>query len=94
MTTSITLTWDHPLGSTDTVERYEIYYNFTINQCRAIIGRNNMMQDVGRQRAYTLENSPDTPIEEDSTYFITVTAINQVTSSTSLVQSVITNTAG
>ena len=98
MTTSITLTWDHSLGSTDAVERYEIYYNFTINQCRAISGRNNMMQDsiinAGGQRAYTLENSPDTPIEEDSTYFITVTAINQVTNSTSQVQSVVTSTAG
>ena len=95
MNTSIILTWDQPEGSTDAVEGYEIYYNFTINQCPVITGRN--MQgtiSVGRMTTYMLVDSAATPIEEDNTYFITVTAINQVTNSTSLVKSVVTSTAG
>lgn len=95
MTTSIKLLWDQPEDSTDAVEGYEIYYNFTINQC-LVITRQNMQGSisVGRMTTYTLVDSASTPIEEDSTYFITVTAINQVTNSTSLVQSVVTSTAG
>ena len=95
MTTSINLTWDQPEGSADAVERYKICYNFTINQCPAITGPNLQGSiSVGRVTAYTLLDSVGTHIQEDSTYFITVTAINQVTNSTSLIKSVVTSTAG
>lgn len=93
MTTAIILTWDQPDGSIDAVDRYEIHYNFTINQCPA----GQTMQgsiNVGRMTTFMLEGGDTTPIEEDSKYFITVTAINQVTNSTSMVKSVTTSTAG
>ena len=80
--TSISLTWDQPQGA-EAVEGYEINYNYQISECVRegnlvpippfLISLNN-----GSLRSYTIMNSPTTPVEEDSSYTITITAVNSV----------------
>ena len=82
--TSITLTWDQPVGA-DAVDSYEIGYEHSIHECRDE-GMGNfpaitVMGVNGSLRSYTLTNSSSTPVEEDSTFFITLTAVNSVTRS-------------
>ena len=73
--TSITITWEQDLSSD--VFGYEIQYNFTIRECQDD-SRNvwNVIISDGSLRNYTLVNSTDTPVEEDSDYFIMFTALN------------------
>ena len=82
LATSISLSWTQPLGA-DAINSYQINYSYTINECsRDSVGR--IMQgsvNVGNVRTYNLSNSSQTPVEEDSVYSITVTAINNVVSS-------------
>ena len=76
LATSISLTWDQPQGSADAVDSYEINYSFTVNNCPDLgkISRDSI--DAGSMTTYTLTDSPDTPVEEDSEYTISVTAFN------------------
>ena len=81
LATSISLSWEQPLGADhDAVQSYQINYNYTINECsRDSVSR--IMQgpvNVGNVRTYNLSNSSETPVEEDSVYSITVTAVNNV----------------
>ena len=82
LATSISLSWEQPLGA-DAIQSYQINYNYTINECsRDGVGR--IMQgsvNVGNVRTYNLSNSLQTSVEEDSVYSITVTAVNNVVSS-------------
>ena len=82
MTTSIRLTWEQPEGSVDS---YVLTYQFTVNQCS---GNESIFPPVqaiitdGSLREYTIENSSDTPVEEDSMYSsITLRAMNRVDTS-------------
>ena len=82
LATSISLTWDQPLGA-ETVNGYEINYTYEINECiregnTAPIPPVVVMLNNGSQRSYTIMNSPGTPVEEDSSYTITITAVNSV----------------
>ena len=76
--TSISLTWDQP-QATEAIDGYNITYSYQINEC---IGEGTamatfvVMLNNGLQRNYTIMSSPDTPVEEDSRYTITITAIN------------------
>ena len=84
LATSISLSWTQPLAiGADAINSYQINYNYTINECsRDSVSR--IMQgsvNVGNVRTYNLSNSPQTSVEEDSVYSITVTAINNVVSS-------------
>ena len=80
--TSISLTWDQPQGA-EAVDGYEINYSYQINECvregntspipPVLVTLNN-----DSLRSYTVMNSPSTPVEEDSRYTITITAVNSV----------------
>ena len=81
--TSITLTWEQPEGA-GAVDRYEIIYDRTIDECGGGIGSFptvTVVLDDGSLRSYTLTNTSSTPVEEDSMYFITLRAVNDVTRS-------------
>ena len=82
--TSITLTWEQPEGA-DAVDRYEISYRYLIEECESEGGRMFPAATVsvndGTLRRYTLNNSASTPVEEDSLFRITLTAVNSVTRS-------------
>ena len=67
--TSITLTW--MVSSNIFVDHFNITYNYTVKGCN--IGGTNTMAVIsnGSARTHTLRN-----LSEDSTYRITVTAIN------------------
>ena len=77
MTTSISLTWELPQGSSDTIDRYEINCTFTINECGETEYNNYTIEIFdGSLRSYTIINSYTTPVEEDSSYFITMIAFS------------------
>ena len=66
------------------MDRYEINYHYTINECvneegsfpPVIVSVND-----GTLRRFTLNNSASTPVEEDSEFRITLTAVNSETRS-------------
>ena len=67
------------------MDSYEINYEYTVNQCS---GNEGSFPPVtapiadGSLRAYTIENSDSTPVEEDSFYStITLRAVNDVDTS-------------
>ena len=61
------------------VENYMIKYNFTVNHCPTYnIGEGYMEVVSGSLREYAIMNSPTTPVEEDSHYFISLIALNSV----------------
>ena len=82
LSTSINLTWDQPRGA-NAVDYYEINYNFTINEC---IGTDNgygsgtvmIKFNDSSARSYSITNSASTPVEENSMYDITLTAVNSI----------------
>ena len=82
MATTITLTWDQPLGA-DAVESFVITYSYDVREC-INDGENTPLQPVsvtignGSQRSYTIMNSSETPVEEDSQYSISMRAVNSV----------------
>lgn len=84
MTTSISihLTWEQPKGSADAVERYAINYTYVVDECRSEGGNFPPVivtySNNGSLGSYTL-----IPVEEDSIYFITLIARNNVTESRS-----------
>ena len=67
------------------MDRYEINYHYFIDECESEGGRPFPPVTVsvtdGTLRRYTLNNSASTPVEEDSQFRITLTAINNVTRS-------------
>ena len=80
--TSISLTWDQPQGS-EAIRGYEINYTFQVNEClregnTAPIPPIVVTLNNGSQRSYTIMNSSATTVEEDSSYIITITAVNSV----------------
>ncbi len=66
--TSITITWTQSSGIF--IDRYEVSYMYTIRRCSASPGQ-GMNTLSGSARLYNLMS-----LNEDSTYTITVTAIN------------------
>ena len=64
------------------MERYEISYRYVIEECEYEVGRLfppvTVSVNDGTLRRFTLNNSASTPVEEDSQFRITVTAINNV----------------
>ena len=83
--TSITLTWEQSEASAGAVDSYLLYYEYTVNQCSGDEGDFPPVIATiadGSLREYTIENSADTPVEEDSDYStITLRAVNVVDTS-------------
>ena len=65
------------------MDRYEINYRYFIEECESEGGRLfpsvTVSVNDGTLRRYTLNNSAPTPVEEDSLFRITLTAVNSVT---------------
>ena len=82
--TSIRLTWDQTLGA-DAVTGYKIVYTYEVIECRNENARHfppvTVFLNNGALRSYTIIGSSTSPVEEDSNYVITVTAVNSVTES-------------
>ena len=76
---SLHLEWSQSDGA-DAVESYKINYNFIVNECQDGYNSSIYLMD-GSLRSYNITNSSDHLVEEDSTYNITLTAVNSVTSS-------------
>ena len=84
LATSIHLSWSQPQGA-EAVKGYLINYNYTINEC-SIDNAGQAVQEsvtVGNVTSFNLSINYTVVVEEDSVYFITVTAVNNVTNSTS-----------
>ena len=77
---SLHLEWSQSDGA-DAVKSYEIKYCFIVNECEDGYNSNCFIIHVidGSLRSYNITNSRDHPVEEDSTYNITLTAVNSVT---------------
>ena len=73
---SIALAWEYP-GGPD-VDSFEINYVYIINECALRSPPVSISIANSSQRSYTIVNGPNTPVEEDSEYSITLTAINIV----------------
>ena len=58
------------------VTRYEINYSYTANSCQSQPIPNVIVNVSGTVRSHKLLNTSETPIEEDSIYTISITAIN------------------
>lgn len=71
--TSITITWEKDLYST--LLSYELQYNYTIRGCKTYTEEGKKVIS-GSLRSYTLRNSSETPVEEDSAYSIFLIAVN------------------
>ena len=82
LATSISVTWDQPLGA-DAVEGFEINYSYVIRECIRD-GDNFPIPPVtvtlnnGSWRNYTIMDGFNSPVEEDSDYTISMTAVNSV----------------
>lgn len=85
--TTINLTWSQPLG--DIVDQYIITYHFTERDCGFSGGSNIMIPVAGSSRAHTL-----TGVEENSHYFIRITANNAAGNSPPVLTSLTTSIAG
>ena len=71
--TTITITWEQDLSSEEFW--YELRYNFTIRACENYTEKGNKV--INRSfRSFTLENTSETPVEEDSNYSILLIAVN------------------
>ena len=67
------------------MESYEIYYQYIIEQCDGEGVSNfppiTVLVNDNSLRRYTLNNSASTPVEADSFFQISLTAVNSVTRS-------------
>lgn len=73
--TSISISWEQDLCSK--VLSYELQYHFKIRECSDYKEQIWNVQILNSSlRQYTISTSPETPVEEDSVYNITFTAIN------------------
>ena len=75
------------------MESYEINYQYIIQECfgEGIFPPVTVSVDNSSLRRYTLSNSASTPVEEDTLFQISLTAINSVTRSVPS-QSIMTTT--
>ena len=71
--TYIIITWENNLSSA--LHWYELEYNFTIRDCKNYTSEGNEVIN-GNLTSYTLRNSSETPVEEDSACNIFLTAVN------------------
>ena len=97
MATSIILTWNQNEGA-DAVDRYEINYTFTINECgvERVFSMESVIITANGSTYYriSIDSSSTTPVEEDSSYNISLTAINDVTRSNTVTTTTSTISAG
>ena len=70
---SITLTWTRPVLAEE-VRRYLIMYTYTVRGCSTISSQVTVLVNDSYTKNYTIANGPMSPIEEDSTFNITVFA--------------------
>ena len=66
------------------MDSYEISYEYSVHECSGEGGSFPALTVIvnnGSLRSYTLNNSSSAPVEADSTFFITLLAINSVTRS-------------
>ncbi len=85
--TSITSTWTQSISDIF-IDRYEVSYMYTIRRCLASPGQGMNTLLSGSARSYNLMS-----LNEDSTYNITVTAINDEGSRSSTI-TINTSTSG
>jgi hypothetical protein len=85
----ITLTWDQP-GRADIVDSYEINVEYSINQCGGATLRMPTITILGSMWSYTILTS----VEEDSSYNISLIAVNSVTRTTPAKINITTPPAG
>jgi hypothetical protein len=71
--TYITITWERDLSGA--LHWYELEYTFTIRDCKYYTGEGNEVIS-NHLSNYTLRNSSETPVEEDSAYSIFLVAVN------------------
>lgn len=91
MSDSITFLWEQDFE----IDTYEIQYNFVIKECQGDITEFWNVTINGSLRNFTLENSTDTPVEEDSIYTIYLTAkTSDGRGETSILSDIITERAG
>ena len=80
-TNSLQLEWQQSDGA-DAVESYKINYCFTVNECNESNPKCFTIHMIdGSLRRYNITSNDDHPVEEDSTYSITLTAVNSVATS-------------
>ena len=74
--TSFTLSWEQdPSG--DVATSYKLYYNFIIRECPDKTNSGwNVKINNNSHRSFTVMNSTETPVEEDSVYNISIAAVN------------------
>lgn len=73
--TSISILWEQEPCSE--VLSYELQYHFNIQECSDYNEQNWTITIFDTSlRQYTILNSTETPVEEDSIYHITLTAVN------------------
>ena len=60
---------------------FEISYTFTINECGGSGESVNVTLSDSSLRNYTISNSSSTPVEEDSSYTVSITAVGNGTRS-------------
>lgn len=90
--TSINISW---VQNDTTVDYYEIQYNFTVKECNSIMKIFGPIKINNSTTEYTLSNSTNTPVEEDSVYSISLTAVNSVgQNETVVVRDIVTKGAG
>ena len=95
LATSISLTWTYPQDVS--VDYFEISYNYSINECSAddeMIPPMTVLLINGTERTYIIMKSPTTPVEEDSKYMISLTAIRNGIRSSPVTLQTSTLTAG
>ena len=73
--TSIILTWTPP-EPIDLVHRYEITYTYTIRGCSGVNETVIVSVNDSSVRSHTIQNSPETPVEEDSVYTASLVAVD------------------
>ena len=59
------------------VDSYDINYRYNVRNCGGSDSATISVPDSS-VKSYVIMNSSDTPVEEDSTYFISLTAVNNV----------------
>ena len=72
---SITLTWTQP-EPVDLVHGYEITYTYTVRECSGVNETVIVSVNDGLIQSYTIQNGPETHIEEDSVYNVSVVAVD------------------
>ena len=69
---SIAIYWEQD----DLAQSYKIQYNFTIRECADKMTRLVTSHELMNRNNYTIHNSADIPVEEDSDYNISLIAVN------------------